>query len=173
MDSKAKQRTKEFLSAIWWQVEDCQSIFLSPSDLQAFGVEACQVDITDDGVPQFEPCFFEPYPAGVLQKYPIDAAGNDYDIRRLKCIPTLQDALDTVRESLPISEDPLEAAQKLLEERLEKYNFWDDVDHARAIQYHIEYELSAFREGGPPLFTLQDIAGLRKWVYVNNKIPAQ
>ena len=160
MDSKARQRNRETLWAIWQQVEACQSTFLSPSHLQAFGVEACLIDIADDEALQFEPRFFEPHPTGLLRKYPIDAAGNDYDISRLHCIPTFQDALNTVRESLPVSEDPLEAAQKLFEERLKNYHFWDDYDHADWIHNHLEHVLHAVREGGPPPFYLEDIAGL-------------
>lgn len=48
--------------------------FLSPSDLQGFGIRAYQVGITDDGVLQFHPCFFLPHPGRVLQKYPIDTS---------------------------------------------------------------------------------------------------
>lgn len=170
MDSKARHRAREILWATCRQVEHCQSIFLSPTDLQAFGVEAYQVDITDDGVLQFEPRFFDPHPTGVLQKYPIDAAANDYDVRQLHCVPTLQDALDTVQESLPVSEDPLKAAQNLLEERLKEYHFWDD-SHGSWTENHIEYELGALRQGGPPGFCLY---GLASWepMYVNNGLPA-
>lgn len=167
MDAK-RLKSREILWAIWRQVEKCQSVFLSPSDLQAFGIQASQVDITDDGVPHFEPRFFEPHPEGVLQKYPIDAAENNYDIRRLDCVPTLQDALDTVQENPPVAEDPLEAAQKLFKDRLESYNFWENYSHASWIHDHIEYELESFREGGPPLFCLEDIAGLQSYVYVIN-----
>ncbi|KAJ6115766.1 polyketide synthase [Penicillium sp. IBT 18751x] len=126
----------------------------------AFGVEAYQVDIKDDGVLQFEPNFFDPRPAGILQRYPIDAAANDYDVRRLPCVPTLQDALETVQKSLPVPEDPLRAAQDLLEERLEKYHFWDD-NHCSRIENQIRYELGAVRKGGPPRFCLGDL--LASW----------
>jgi hypothetical protein len=132
------------------------------------GVEACQVYIADDEL-QFEPCFFKPHSVGVLQKYPIDAAKNEYDIRRLNCVPTSRDALDTVQESLPISEDPLEAAQKLFKKGLEYYNSWDDLEHAGCIGNYLEYVLGAAREGGPPLFKLDSLAGLQAWMYVNSQ----
>jgi hypothetical protein len=64
MDPNARQKTRQILWAIWRQVETCQSTFLSPSDLQAFGVNACQIDIADDGTLQFEPQFFKPHPRG-------------------------------------------------------------------------------------------------------------
>lgn len=169
MDPKAPRESLQNLGAIWRQFEDCRSTFLSPSDLQAFGVEARHVGTTDDGVPQFEPRYFEPHPEEVLRKYPIDAAANNYDVRRLEYIPTLQGALDTVRETIPASEDPLEAAQKLLEKRLEKYHFWDDYAHADSIHCHIEYELGAIREGGHPLFSLDELTGIGEWVYVKKE----
>ncbi|KAJ5201685.1 uncharacterized protein N7498_006348 [Penicillium cinerascens] len=149
MDSKARHRAREILWATYRQVEYCQSIFLSSTELQAFGVEAYQVDITDEGVLQFEPRFFDPHPAGVLQKYPINASANNRNYGRLECVPTLQDAINTVQESLPVSEDPLKVAQNLLEERLKEYHFWDD-SHASWTESHIRPELRAIREGGPP-----------------------
>jgi len=171
MNLKARDRAKVLLATLR-QFEDCQSIFLSPTDLQAFGVEAYQVDIADDGIPQFEPRFFDPYPVGVLQKYPINAAGNNYDVRRFPYMPTLQDALATVQESLPVSEDPLKAAQKLFEKRLKEYHFWDDHSHADFIANHIAYELSAVRDGGSPFLSLLDLGGSWETMYVNNRIPA-
>lgn len=171
MDSKARQRNREIFWAIWQLVEACQSTFLSPSDLQAFGIHACQVDIANDETLQFERHFFEPHPTGLLRKYPIDAAKNDYDIRRLHCIPTFQDALDKVRESLPVSEDPLEAAQKLFEERLKDYYWWDDYSRADSINCYLEYVLHSAREGGPPFFYLDDLCGLQGLVYVNSHYP--
>jgi hypothetical protein len=174
MDLKVRHKAREIMSATSRQIEDHharQPLFLSPTDLQAFGVEAYQVGITDDGVLQFEPRFFDPQPAGLLQKYPVDAAANDYDVRRLECVPTLQDALDTVQQSLPVSEDPLKAAQNLLEERLKKYHSWDDA-HASWISDHIEYELEAIREGGPRRFCLDHLWGSWRHLYVNNQIPA-
>lgn len=135
--------------------------------MQALGVEARQVGTTDDdGVLQLEPRYFEPHPDKVLQRYPIDAAANNYDIRRLKCILTLQGALDTVRETMPASENPLEEAQKLLEERLEKYHSWDDYAHADWIHCHIEYQLTALREGGHTHFSLDELSGIGESVYV-------
>lgn len=172
MDPNAKQKAREFFTAVWLQLEDCQSTFLSPSNLRTFGVEACQVDIADDETLQFEPCFFKPYPPGVLRNHPIDAAGNDYDIRRLQVIPTFQDALDRVQKSLPVPADPLDAAQKLLEERLEEYNFWGNYAQADAIHCYLEYTLHAAREGGPRGFTLQDLFGLWDILYVISRISA-
>lgn len=152
---------------IWRQVEHCQSTFLSPSNLKDLGIEAREIDATDSHGLRFAPCFFDPYPKGVLQKYPIDAEAMDYDVRRLVCIPTLPDALNKVKERPNAPKDPLEAAQRLLESKLEDFNSWDPYTHAMQIQYHIEYELSAERKGGLPNLTLQSVAGLRKWTYVN------
>lgn len=91
-------------------LEQYSSSFLSPSDLLPFGIQASQVGLTDDGRLRFEPCFFEPYPDAVLQKYPIhpqvDDSGEDAHQRHaLHDIPTLADALDTVQKNPPTEED--------------------------------------------------------------------
>lgn len=87
------------------------------------GIEARQVETTGEGNLQFEPCYFEPHPEKVLPEYPINVAANMYDVRRLDCFPTLEDALGTVQETIPPPESPLKAAQKLLEKRLEEYHY--------------------------------------------------
>lgn len=171
MDSNTKRKSLENIWEIWRQVEKCQSTFLSPSDLQAFGIEARQVANTHDGFPQFEPCFFEPHPEEVLRKYPIDVVANEYDVRRLTCVPTLEDALSTIRETTPASEIPLEAAQKLLEEELKEYHSRDGFAHGDWIHNQIEFEHAAYREGGQPLFTIDQFTSIGEWVYVEKEIP--
>lgn len=158
-----RQKIRRTLWAKQLQIEECKSIYLSPSDLRAFGIQASQVDLADDGLLHFEPRFFELHPERVLEKYPIDAAKNDDDIRRLHCIPTLQDAMDTIQANPPAAEDPLGAAQKLLKERLERFHYWDE-DRFRWSWDYLDYELDSLREGGPPIFCLSDIAGLQKLV---------
>jgi len=46
-------------------------------DLQMFGIQASQIDMTEDGRLQFDPCFFQPYPETVLEKYPLDPLNMD------------------------------------------------------------------------------------------------
>ena len=134
MDANRKQEYRALL-AIWKQIRDCESKFLSPSDLQEFGILASPVELTDDGVPNFDPCFFEPGPAGILEKHPIDhaAAIEDdpfYEPSELWYIPTLQAARDTVQKENPDAEDPEEAAKKLFKERLDEYNREDNLSRA-------------------------------------------
>lgn len=97
MDPKAPQESRKSLTVIWRQVEGCHSTFLSPSDLRAFGIETRQVETTGDGALQLEPCYFVPHPEEVLRKYPTNYDINGNDVRRLDGIPTLEDALVTVR----------------------------------------------------------------------------
>ena len=95
---------------------------------------------------------------------------NDYDVRQLECVPTLSEALDTVRKTSPTPEDILEAAQKLLDERLEEFWSWDFHNHADSIHLQIEYELEATREGGPsPIFKLEHLLSLKRFVYVKKR----
>jgi len=42
-----------------------------------FGIQASQIDMTEDGRLQFDPCFFQPYPETVLEKYPLDPLNMD------------------------------------------------------------------------------------------------
>lgn len=167
MEHAALERIRDLVR----RIETCEIIFLSPSDLQeAFGIEARQVGSAENGFPLFEPRFFEPHPERVLQKYPIDVVANHYDVRQLDCVPTLSDALDTVRKTSPAPENILEAAQRLLDERLEEFWSWDFHNHADSIHCHIEYELGVIREGGPsPIFTLEHLMGLQGVVYVTKR----
>jgi hypothetical protein len=76
------------------------------------------VGTADDGSPLFEPLYFKPHPEGVFQKHPVNVKKEIYGVRQLSCIPTLPDALDTVRKTSPASEDILEVVQRLLDKRL-------------------------------------------------------
>ncbi|KAJ5808741.1 hypothetical protein N7474_010010, partial [Penicillium riverlandense] len=71
MDGQTFRRRHGVLKQLYQRVKDYEPFFLSPGDLQDLGIQARQVGITDDGVLQFHPCFFRPYPERVLQKYPI------------------------------------------------------------------------------------------------------
>lgn len=99
--AKERQRNREIIWAMWRKIEDCKSIFLLPSDLQAFGIEASQVGISENKTLQFEPFFFKPHPVGVFQKYPIDVISQSYEPTLLEYVPTLQDALDAVQNKPP------------------------------------------------------------------------
>ncbi|KAJ6084290.1 hypothetical protein N7486_011090 [Penicillium sp. IBT 16267x] len=166
-DSEERQRNRDIIWAIWRKIEACKSTFLSPSDLQAFGVEAYQVDISKNETLQFEPCFFKPHPVGVFQKYPIDVTSQSYDPHRIEYVPTLQDALDTIQNRPPATEDPLEAAQELLQKMLEDYYSRDVYSHVESINCHFPYIFASDREGGPPglpFFRLNQIGDVSTWV---------
>lgn len=113
MDWTSRQNRAQLFTK-WEQaatsLEQYPSSFLSPSDLLPFGIQASQVGLTDDGRLRFEPCFFEPYPDAVLQKYPmhpeVDDDGEDaHQKHALEVIPTLAGALDTVQKNPPTEGD--------------------------------------------------------------------
>lgn len=171
-DQRAKDRDLRRIRAMWKRIAACKSFFLSPSDLQRLGVEARQVENTDDGDPKFEPRFFKPHPAaGVLQKYPIDPAAPSSKQRMespLWCIPTLQEALATVQETFPKPEDPLKAARELVEEKSEHWHSFDHHQHAFRLHLYITSELDARRKGGPPGLTLRNFETAKQFMYVKD-----
>lgn len=167
-----RRMNRDIIWEIFRKIEDCQSIFLSPSDLQAFGVEASQVGISNDTL-QFEPCFFNPHPVGIFQKYPIDMNFESYNPGRLEYVPTLQDALNITRNRPPATatEDPLEAAQELLKTMLKEYHSRDIYSHIQSLKCYFDYIIGSYREGGPPGLTLFQIGDISKWVYANKPKP--
>lgn len=76
MNSHAKAQRDQRLKQLYDQVDDYGFVFLSPEDLQVCGIQASQVDITEDGTLLFNPCFFRPHPERVLEKYPLDPLKN-------------------------------------------------------------------------------------------------
>ncbi|KAJ5814078.1 uncharacterized protein N7503_000828 [Penicillium pulvis] len=171
-DERSRNKDLRRIRMTWKRIAACESFFLSPSDLQRLGVEARQVENTDDGDPQFEPRFFEPHPAaGVLQQYPIDPAAppsNDRMTMPLWCIPTLQEALATVQERFTKPEDPLKAARELVEEKSEHWHSFDHHQRAFRLHLYITSELDARRKGGPPGLTLQIFETVKQFMYVKD-----
>lgn len=90
MDSQAKAQRDQRLKQLYDQVDNYESVFLSPKDLQACGIQASKVDITDDGTLLFNPCFFQPHPERVLEKYPLDP------LKKAPYIPPLNHRLDGI-----------------------------------------------------------------------------
>lgn len=61
MDAQTLRR-HDVLKNLHQRVNDCESFFLSPSDLQGLGIQAFRVGITEGSILQFHPCFFLPHP---------------------------------------------------------------------------------------------------------------
>lgn len=142
---------------------DHESFFFSPSSLQNLGIQASQVDITDDGVLQFQPCFFRPYPERVLQLYPLDMAMTEAGLPKLYYQPDFASILEEVRLSNPDAEDALQLsyARDAYEScaMLSAPDEWDF--HARDTERYIRLVNRAPRKGRPILSSLSDLGSLR------------
>ncbi|KOS41040.1 hypothetical protein ACN38_g8113 [Penicillium nordicum] len=62
MDAQTLIRRHDVLKNLHQRVNDCESFFLSPSDLQGLGIQAFRVGITEDSILQFHLCFFPTSP---------------------------------------------------------------------------------------------------------------
>jgi hypothetical protein len=115
MDRQTFLRRHGVLKQLYQRVKDYEPFFLSPGDLQDLGIQARQVGITDEGVLQFHPCFFRPYPERVLQKYPLDTSPMNSDLtplnhhldfdsylRTFLKYENLEDALECARDEYEI-----------------------------------------------------------------------
>ena len=148
------------LKRLHQRVRNHQSVFLSPGDLQKLGIQAFQVDITDDGILQFDPCFFQPYPEKVLQKYPLDPVSMDDWFPKLNYQPDLNEILKRIREIYPEAEDCVEIAQAKYEHEVALMEgSW--MERAREMYDHIDWQLYAWRKGRPRNSPLFDLAALK------------
>lgn len=114
VDFHTNTRRNESLKQLYQQVESYRSVFLSPEDLQALGIQASQVDITEDGALQFNPCLFRPHPERVLEKYPLDPLKKTSYITPLNYRPDWDTILERIKEGSPgiKYEDAAECATK-------------------------------------------------------------
>lgn len=62
MHARTKPTRHPVLKLLYRRLKNHESFFLSPSSLQDLGIEASQVELTDDGILQFQPCFFPALP---------------------------------------------------------------------------------------------------------------
>lgn len=108
MDVETQRTRRSALKHFYQRLENWESFFLSPDDLQSLGIKAFQVGIADDGTLQFDPCFFRPHPDRVLQKYPIDPS-EFTDDDNSRTLDALLDSASIWREVLQTcadNEDP-------------------------------------------------------------------
>ena len=87
MESDARVACDDSPQRLQQQSRSCESVFFSLDDLQMFGIQASQTDMIEDDRLQFEPCFFQPHPESVLEKYLIDPLNMDEDIKPLNLQP--------------------------------------------------------------------------------------
>ena len=119
------------------------------------------MDVTDDGILQFEPCFFRPYPDRVLQLYPVDTSILPEDLPELYYQPDFATILAKVRLEYPDAEDPLEVARTEYEECALVRSPDDWVVHAYETQYYISRVHKLRRKGRPVLSSLLDLGSLQ------------
>lgn len=161
MDAQTLIRRHDVLKNLHQQVNDCESFFLSPSNLQGFGIRAYQVGITDDGVLQFHPCFFLPHPERVLQKYPIDTSQISVDdCPKLNNRPDFDSILRDVLISNPNAEDPFTLAMEEYEELMLVAGPHEWESRAHETQYYMSWHISTYRKGRPIFSSLVGLGSL-------------
>jgi hypothetical protein len=152
-----KQGRDSVLHSLYLRVKEYKPFFLSLDDLKVLGIQASQVETSQDGDINFNPCFFQPHPDRVLQKYPLD---DPNDIPDLNC-PNLDYFLRKVEQEYPDQKYPVIKAKTLYKEYL---RFWpDDQWERKALETktHVEYQLSTLRKGSTGLFFTDDLTDFR------------
>ncbi|KAJ5968495.1 hypothetical protein N7501_004743 [Penicillium viridicatum] len=162
MDAQTLIRRHDVLKSLYQRVNDSESFFLSPCDLRGLGIQASQVGITDDGILQFQPCFFLPYPERVLQEYPIHPS--EISLPKLDNRPNFDSILRRVLERDPNTEDPLILARISYEEAIAASGPDEWESHALWTQYYIYWHMIILRTGCSSLIELGSlrIGGLER-----------
>lgn len=165
MDTQTQTRRRKAVKQLYHRLQSCESWFLSPGDLQGLGIQALQVGITDDGILQFDPCFFQPYPERVLQKYPIDIVQMAANYPP-ETIPPLNFRLDfdyILRdfENDPGIKDPLDAARSRYKSTMEMCGPDEWEYHATDTYMHIRSQQQAARIGLPQYSSLCKLQSLK------------
>ncbi|KAJ5201917.1 uncharacterized protein N7498_006580 [Penicillium cinerascens] len=165
MDSNAKAQRDQRLTQLYDEVDDYESVFLSPKDLQACGIQASQVDITEDGTLLFNPCYFRPHPERVLEKYPLDPLKQATYIPYLNFRLDLDTLFERIKKGSPgiKHEDAVELTNHEFRLKTEMFaGNWSR--HAHATERHIMGQITAHpRKGRPGLFSFFDLGSPRMY----------
>ncbi|KAJ5167190.1 uncharacterized protein N7482_005971 [Penicillium canariense] len=166
MDMQTKIRRYKAVKELYERINGCKSWFFSPGDLQGFGIQALQVDVSDEGSLQFDPCFFRPYPERDLPKYPLDtvrmATVGIEKIRPLNFRPDFDSILRDY-ENTPGIEDPLRSARSRYESIMELTGPDEWAVHATETYMHIQSQLDACRIGLSPYSSFAYLSSLGRW----------
>lgn len=162
MSTKTQADSLDFLKCLLQQLQACETDFPSPDYLERLQIQAIQVDLADNQTLQFDPCFFQPHPEGILHKY---EAVYDKDKRMPRLsIPTLAQVLEEIQEDYPNNKDILRIGtreeihedEEILRiatsqhERLIEWSKFDDWYHdAQGVYNHVNWQLTTLRKGGP------------------------
>ncbi|KAJ5812434.1 hypothetical protein N7474_008735 [Penicillium riverlandense] len=150
--------TKASLKSLQQQVRSCESVFLPPDDLLILGIQATQIGIAEDGRLLFDPCFFQPHPERVLEKYPLDPLNMDEDFAPLNLRPDYDAFLEEISQEVPNTD----RAVRLATERynLHKQLYEEDwLAQSHLTWQHIDSHLSQEnRKGLPKSLALSDLS---------------
>lgn len=140
MDVDAKATRDDSLNRLQQQVRSGEPGFFSPDDLRIFGIQASQIDMTEDGRLQFDPCFFHPHPEKVLEKYPLDPLLMDGGITPLNCRPDYDAILEEFSEVFSDSEKAIKCATERY--NLERQMYDEDwLAQASQTSEHISWQI--------------------------------
>jgi hypothetical protein len=156
----AKSRTMriESLERLLQELHSCDSVFLSPDDFQKLGIQASQIDMTEDGGLHFDPCFFQPHPERVLEKYPLDLLNMEQDMEPLNLEVDFNDILEECLEVCPDVDEAIELA--IWEFNIDiQLHEGDWLAHSYQTWVHIDCLLNADdRKGLSKSLSLSDLA---------------
>ncbi|KAJ5284001.1 hypothetical protein N7505_001981 [Penicillium chrysogenum] len=143
MDAQTLIRRHDVLKNLHQRVNDCESFFLSPSDLQGLGIQAFGVGITEDGILQFHP-----YTSKISNDGP----------PKLDNCPDFDSILKNVLTTYPNAEDPMTVAY---EEAMMVSGPDEWESHAFQTQYYMSWHIDTHRKGRPTCSSLMDLGSLR------------
>lgn len=73
---RLRRKLEDHRKRICETTDSGRSPFLSPDDLGRCGIQALRVHTTNEGIPQFDPGFFQPQSAETIQKHENDFSKN-------------------------------------------------------------------------------------------------
>lgn len=161
MHARTKPTRHPVLTLLYRRLKDHESFILSPSNLQDLGIQASQVDVTDDGILQFQPCFFRPYPERVLQLYPLDTSAMTEGLPELYDQPDFERIFRIWVLQKNFCQNRSKVARNEYEERalVRSPDEWET--HARETEYYISLVHNSPRKGRPGLSSLLDLGSLK------------
>lgn len=157
MVADARAMRVDSLKRLHQQLRSCNSVFLSPDDLQKFGIQASQIDMTEDGGLQFDPCFFQPHPERVLEKYPLDPLNMEKDMEPLNLRADYDAILEEFIKVYPDPDEAIKWATWEFNEEIELYA-GDWRAHSYATWDHIDCHMKAKNRKGLSKSRLSDLA---------------
>ncbi|KAI2701906.1 hypothetical protein CBS147332_7682 [Penicillium roqueforti] len=152
--AETQDRPRALLGSLVQQARDLEPDFLSPEDFQRLGVQAFQVSLApEDGEGlQFDPCFFQPHPDKLREKYLIYIYHLEDDPRDIQ-FTTLNDYIqDALTEHSP-EYAPIIARMEN-EEDFDVPPERDPYMHAQDVEEAIESHIKAGRSGPHEWFSL-------------------